>query len=266
MAIIICIRFRSQKAEALNNIWRGPSSFHQSLDISLSGESRERREREWAALMIGIREDKLTSDLTSHPSHPITHNTRPTNNHNWNCRVCGVRRGENLGYIFYHSDLSMFPCDPFVINTRVSSSAIVITCQIQDLICVRYIVTRYDIIIFCVFILPSRSRPSSYAQHSSSPVLLPPLVHMSSVHFTSLSAPAPRYANVVMWSVRCISPLTIDQWPGDIDTDSRLPGGSYITLTSLSHDHSLPVTLWPVPVLWVEGSYLYIIHLKWING
>ena len=153
---IICIRFCSQKAEALNNIWRGPSSFHQSLDISLSGESRERRE--WAALMIGIREDKLTSDLTSHPSHPITHNTRPTNSHNWKCRVCGVTWGENLGYIFYHSDLSMFPCDPFVINTRVSSSAIVITCQIQDLICVRYIVTRYDIIIFCVFILPSRPR------------------------------------------------------------------------------------------------------------
>ena len=180
---IICIRFRSQKAEALNNIWRGPSSFHQSLDISLSGESRERRE--WAALMIGIREDKLTSDLTSHPSHPITHNTRPTNSHNWNCRVCGVTWGENLGYIFYHSDLSMFPCDPFVINTRVSSSAIVITCQIQDLICVRYIVTRYDIIIFCVFILPSRPRSPiltctvSYAQDRSSPVLLPPLVHMS---------------------------------------------------------------------------------------
>ena len=250
---IICIRFRSQKAEALNNIWRGPSSFHQSLDISLSGESRERRE--WAALMIGIREDKLTSDLTSHPSHPITHNTRPTNSHNRNCRVCGVRWGENLGYIFYHSDLSMFPCDPFVINTRVSSSAIVITCQIQDLICVRYIVTRYDIIIFCVFILPSRPRSPiltctvSYAQDRSSPVLLPPLVHMST---SPLAAPAPRYANVVMWSVRCISPLTIDQWPGDIDTDSRLPGGSYITLTSLSHDHSLPVTPWPV--IWEGGS------------
>lgn len=33
--------YRSQKAEALNNVWRGPSSFHQSLDISLSGEPRE---------------------------------------------------------------------------------------------------------------------------------------------------------------------------------------------------------------------------------
>ena len=91
--IHIVYQLQFQNTHALNNIWRGPSSFHQSLDISLSGQPRE---REWAALMIGIREDKLTSDLTiltSPPSHPITHNTQWTTQ-NWISRECG---GEKCG-------------------------------------------------------------------------------------------------------------------------------------------------------------------------
>ena len=77
MAIMCRYQLQFQNTHALNNVWRGPSSFHQSLDISLSGQPRE---REWAALMIGIREDKLTSDLTILTSPPSQHNTQWTNN------------------------------------------------------------------------------------------------------------------------------------------------------------------------------------------
>ena len=102
------------------------------------------------------RDQGRQSNIGPHNPHitsPSPHNTHHTVDQQHKIEsVVSVVWG-NVGY--FPSDLSMFPCDPFVINTRVSSSTIVITCQIQDLICVRYIVTRYDIIIFCVLVLPS---------------------------------------------------------------------------------------------------------------
>ena len=143
----------------------------------------------------------------------------------------------------------MFPCDPFVINTRVSSSAIVITCQIQDLICVRYIVTRYDIIIFCVFILPSQFCPpilaaaSVYAFTSSQELTCSPS-HMST---DRPRPPLCKWCNVIS-----AMHFTPDHWPVAARYWHWLPSAWRI----IYHSHMIIHCLGPC------DQWVYM-HLKW---